>query len=139
MTLKEKRNHYNVKLLRGYGVSISLKNSKIILKNGSHDVTGEYEQEEWFVNRMPYEKIVVSGKGYISTEAMSVLSENNRHVILMDTYIKSFDDSHDNKERQSLKSQLSSYGHGSSFEDHIIEDFDKIIIAVDKFFSKELK
>jgi len=80
------RNHYNVKLLRGYGVSISLKNSKIILKNGSHDVTGEYEQEEWFVNQMPYEKIIVSGKGYISTEAMSVLSENNRHVILVDTY-----------------------------------------------------
>ena len=84
MTLK--RNHYNVKLLRGYGVSISLKNSKIILKNGTHDVTGEYEKEEWFVNRMPYEKIVVSGKGYISTEAMSVLSENNRHVILVNTY-----------------------------------------------------
>ena len=80
------RNHYNVKLLRGYGVSISLKNSKIILKNGSHDVTGESEIEEWFVNRMPYEKIVISGKGYISTEAMSVLSENNRHVILVDTY-----------------------------------------------------
>jgi len=84
--LTGKRNHYNVKLLRGYGVSISLKNSKIILKNGSHDVTGESEKEEWFVNRMPYEKIVVSGKGYISTEAMSVLSENNRHVILVDTY-----------------------------------------------------
>ena len=81
-----KRNHYNVKLLRGYGVSISLKNSKIILKNGSHPSTGEHETEEWFVNRMPYEKIVVSGKGYISTEAMSVLSENNRHVILVDTY-----------------------------------------------------
>jgi len=83
---QSKRNHYNVKLLRGYGVSISLKNSKIILKNGSHDVTGKSEKEEWFVNRMPYEKIVISGKGYISTEAMSVLSENNRHVILMDTY-----------------------------------------------------
>ncbi len=69
MTLKGKRNHYNVKLLRGYGVSISLKNSKIILKNGAHDVTGESEKEEWFVNRMPYEKIVISGKGYISTEA----------------------------------------------------------------------
>jgi len=84
MTLK--RNHYNVKLLRGYGVSISLKNSKIILKNGTHDITGESETEEWFVNRLPYEKIVISGKGYISTEAMSVLSENNRHVILVDTY-----------------------------------------------------
>ncbi|MCH7647394.1 MAG: CRISPR-associated endonuclease Cas1 [Thaumarchaeota archaeon] len=86
MPLKRKQNHYNVKLLRGYGISISLKNSKIILKNGSHDITGESEKEEWFVNRMPYEKIVVSGKGYISTEAMSVLSENNRHVILVDTY-----------------------------------------------------
>jgi len=84
--LTQKRIHYNVKLLRGYGVSISLKNSKIILKNGSHDVTGEQEKEEWFVNQMPYEKIVISGKGYISTEAMSVLSENNRHVILVDTY-----------------------------------------------------
>ena len=86
MTLKGKKLHYNVKLLRGYGVSISLKNSKIILKNGTHDVTGESEKEEWFVNRMPYEKIVISGKGYISTEAMSVLSENNRHVILVETY-----------------------------------------------------
>ena len=59
MTQKEKKNHYNVKLLRGYGVSISLKNSKIILKNGAHDVTGEYEKEEWFVNNMPYEKIIL--------------------------------------------------------------------------------
>jgi len=82
----KQRNHYNVKLLRGYGVSISLKNSKIILKNGTHDVTGESEKEEWFVNKMPYEKIVISGKGYISTEAMSVLSQHNRHVILVDTY-----------------------------------------------------
>jgi len=81
-----RRNHYNVKLLRGYGVSISLKNSKIILKDGSHPSTGESESEEWFVNHMPYEKIILSGKGYVSTEAMSVLSKNNRHVILMDTY-----------------------------------------------------
>jgi len=86
LTTSSRRNHYNVKLLRGYGVSISLKNSKIILKNGTHDVTGEQEKEEWFINQMPYEKIVLSGKGYISIEAMSVLSENNKHVILVDTY-----------------------------------------------------
>jgi len=48
LTIKEKRNHYNVKLLRGYRVSISLKNSKIIPKNGSYDVTGKQEKEEWF-------------------------------------------------------------------------------------------
>ncbi len=67
-------------------MSISLKNSKIILKNGSHPICGESEIEEWFVSRMPYEKIVISGKGYISTEAMSVLSEHNLHVILVNTY-----------------------------------------------------
>lgn len=88
MTLKHKRNHYNVKLLRGYGVSISLNDSKIILKNGRHDVTGEQESEEWFVNNIPYEKIILSGKGYVSTEALSLLSSKNRNVILVDTYGK---------------------------------------------------
>jgi len=86
--LSNKRNHYNVKLLRGYGVSISLNDSKIILKNGRHDVTGEQESEEWFVNNMPYEKIILSGKGYVSTEALSLLSQKNRNVILVDTYGK---------------------------------------------------
>lgn len=86
MTVKGKRNHYNVKFLRGYGVSISLKDSKIILKNGRDDITGEQESEEWFVNNMPYEKIIVSGKGYLSTEALTLLSQKNRNVILVDTY-----------------------------------------------------
>lgn len=31
---KVTRNHYNVKLLRGYGISINLKDNKINLKNG---------------------------------------------------------------------------------------------------------
>jgi CRISP-associated protein Cas1 len=53
MTLKGKQNHYNVKLLRGYGVSINLKDNKIILKNGQHDITGKSETEEYFVTRMP--------------------------------------------------------------------------------------
>lgn len=88
LTHKGQKNHYNVKLLRGYGISISLKDSKIILKNGRHDVTGKQESESWFVNNMPYEKIVLSGKGYISTEALSLLSQKNRNVILVDTYGK---------------------------------------------------
>ena len=83
MTLQGKRNHYNVKFLKGYGHSISVKNSKIILKD-CHDPFSEPTQEEWFVKNMPYEKIVLSGKGYISTEALSLLSENNRNVILLD-------------------------------------------------------
>ncbi len=83
----QKRNHYNVKFLKGYGFSIKVKDSKIILTN-NYDPFTKSETESWYVNRMPYEKIVCSGKGYISTEALSLLSENNRHVILLDTYGK---------------------------------------------------
>ena len=70
MTLKGKQNHYNVKLLRGYGVSIRLKDSRIIPKNGQDDITGKSETEEWFVTQIPYEKTVISGRGYVSTEAI---------------------------------------------------------------------
>lgn len=82
MTLKGRKNHYNIKFLKGYGHSISVKNSKIILKD-NHDPFSKPTQEEWFVKNMPYEKIVMQGKGYISTEALSLLSENNRNVILL--------------------------------------------------------
>jgi len=83
VTLRGQKNHYNVKFLKGYGHSISVKNSKIILKD-CHDPFSEPDKEEWFVKNMPYEKIVLSGKGYISTEALSLLSQNNRNVILLD-------------------------------------------------------
>lgn len=85
MTLKGHKNHYNVKLLRGYGVAISLKDNKITLKDGM-DVFGHAEKEEYFVTRMPYEKIVISGRGYVSTDAIKLLSEKNVNVILTDTY-----------------------------------------------------
>ena len=38
--MTQKRNHYNVKLLRGYGISINLKNNHLVLKNGQNDITG---------------------------------------------------------------------------------------------------
>ena len=77
------RNHYNVKFLKGYGHSISVKNSKIILKD-CHDPFSKSIIEEWFIKDMPYDRIVLQGKGYISTESLSLLSENNRTVILLD-------------------------------------------------------
>ena len=66
MTLKGKQNHYNIKFLKGYGFSINVKDSKIVLKN-NYDPFKEPEVEEWYVKNMPYEKIVLSGKGYISS------------------------------------------------------------------------
>jgi len=74
LTLKGQKNHYNLKFLKGYGHSISVKNSKIILKD-CHDPFSEPDKEEWFVKNMSYEKIVLSGKGYISTEALIVITK----------------------------------------------------------------
>jgi len=42
--------------------------------------------EEWFVSKIPYEKIVIYGKGYVSTEAIPLLNQNKINVILTDTY-----------------------------------------------------
>jgi len=33
LTIKGKQNHYNVKFLKGYGFSVHVKDSKIVLKN----------------------------------------------------------------------------------------------------------
>ncbi len=87
MTTKGKNNHYNIKFLKGYGFSIKVKDSKIILTN-NYDPFSKPEIESWYINNMPYEKIVLSGKGYITTEALSLLSNNNRNVILLDTFGK---------------------------------------------------
>jgi len=59
MTLKGQRNHYNVKFLKGYGFSVTVKDNKIILKN-NYDPFKEPEVEEFYVNNMPYEKIEIS-------------------------------------------------------------------------------
>ena len=88
MTQKGQQNHFNVKFLKGYGFGINVKdNSTLILKN-CYDPFSEPKTEEWNIRNLPYEKIVISGKGYISTEALSLLSNNNRNVILLDNYGK---------------------------------------------------
>jgi CRISPR-associated protein Cas1 len=83
MTLKGKKNHYNVKVLRGYGCSIRLKDNKVVLRGGTGALTGDTEVEEWFVTQLPYERIVISGKGYLSTDAISLLSQKNINIILL--------------------------------------------------------
>ncbi len=42
MTEKGQRNHFNVKLLRGYGVSINIKDNHLILKNGQNNQIMRY-------------------------------------------------------------------------------------------------
>lgn len=85
MTIKGHKSHHNIKFLKGYGHSISVKNSKIILKD-NHDPFSEPTTEEWFAKNMSYERIVLQGNGYISTEALSLFSEHNRSLILVDNH-----------------------------------------------------
>ena len=80
-----RKQHFHVKFLKGYGHSISVKNSKIILKD-CHDPFSGPSTEEWFVKNMPYQRIILQGKGYVSTESLAILSENNKTVIVLDTY-----------------------------------------------------
>ena len=76
----------NVKVLKGYGVSITLKDNQILLKDGKSIFKEEQDKEAWFVTKIPYDKIIISGRGYISTEVIKLLSEKNINVILTDTY-----------------------------------------------------
>jgi len=46
MTVAGQKNHYNVKLLKGYGVSINPKDNWLCLKGGRGPFTGEQEIEE---------------------------------------------------------------------------------------------
>src|SRR2546428_1284527 len=88
LTLKGQKNHYNIKLLRGYGVSISLKNNRVVLKGGRDVFTSMQEVEEWFVTQIPYERIVIAGKGYVSTDAIQLLTDHNINIILLDSFGK---------------------------------------------------
>jgi CRISP-associated protein Cas1 len=77
---------HRVKLLRGYGMGISLKDNQIVLKNGKHFYEKEHQVEAHFPSRFPYERIVISGNGILSTQAIKTLSEHNVNLILTDSY-----------------------------------------------------
>jgi len=76
----------NIKFLKGYGISIKQHKNQIQLTNGSNPFTGKRESESYYITKFPYEKIVLSGDGYISTKAIELLLENNIHLIQVDTF-----------------------------------------------------
>jgi len=75
-------------VLSGYEVSVTVKNHKLLLKNGLDPFSNNQEVEEWFITNLPYEKILISGKGYVSTDALSLLSSHYRNVIITDSFGK---------------------------------------------------
>jgi len=75
-----------IKLLKGYGISIRQKNNQVCLTDGADPFTGERSTESYYIAEFPYEKIVLSGDGYISTKAIQLLLQNNVSLIQVDTY-----------------------------------------------------
>ena len=77
---------HRVKLLRGYGLSITTKDNQVILKNGKHIYEKDHTIEAYFPSNLPYERLVISGNGVLSTTAIKTLSENNVNLIFTDSY-----------------------------------------------------
>ena len=76
----------NIKFLKGYGISIRQQKNQIQFTNGFNPFTNERERESYYENQIPYEKIILSGDGYISTKAIKPLLSNNIHLIQVDTF-----------------------------------------------------
>ncbi len=107
----------NIKFLKGYGFSIRQKNNQIILTNGKNPFSESQSIESYFIPQFPYEKIVYSGDGYVSTRAIRSLLENNIHLIHVDTFgnlICSM-----NTPVQSIKMTKWRMGQYKTFEDRI--------------------
>src|SRR5919205_4498175 len=78
--------------LTGYGLSVNVKNTRLIFKQGINDPFAKDKSEsmELPVTACPFDKIIIQGKGYISTEALQILAENNINVVLLDKRGKLF-------------------------------------------------
>jgi CRISPR-associated protein Cas1 len=63
--LRARKNHYNIKLRKGYRVSISVKENRVCLR-WQRSFHGNPRKRGRFVSQIPYEKIVISGKGAIN-------------------------------------------------------------------------
>lgn len=68
-------------LLQGYGVSIRLKNTRLVFTNGIDPRTDKQEVLEYSVSACPFDKVAIHGsKGFVGLDALQVLVENNINV-----------------------------------------------------------
>jgi len=77
-------------LLQGYGCSIRVKETRLIFSQGVHAFQKEREIIETSVRACNFDKVVIQGKGYVSTKALQVLAENNIGVVMLDKRGKLF-------------------------------------------------
>lgn len=71
-------------LLFGYGLSIKVKDTRLVFSQGSSPFTQKLEPLELPASRCNFDKVIIQGKGYVSTEALERLAESNINVIMLD-------------------------------------------------------
>jgi CRISP-associated protein Cas1 len=77
--------------LTGYGLSINVKNTRLIFKQGINDpFSNQCETIELPTSACPFDKVIIQGKGYVSTEALQILADNIINVIMLDKRGKLF-------------------------------------------------
>ncbi len=87
MTKQGQKSHFDIKVLRGYGSKIFVKNQRIVLQNGIDVFTKKQEIEEYVPSSLPYSRIVMIGKeGYITTKAIQILADYHINVIFLDLF-----------------------------------------------------
>jgi len=61
--------------LTGYGLSVSVKNTRLLFKQGINDPFENKNADivELHASACPFDKVILQGKGYISTEALQIL------------------------------------------------------------------
>ena len=70
--------------LHGYGLSVSVKNTRLSFKQGISPFSEKQEPLELPVSKCSFDKVIIQGKGFVSTEALERLAESNINVIMLD-------------------------------------------------------
>lgn len=70
--------------LTGYGLSLSVKNTRLVFKQGIDPFSKNNEVLELPASACQFDKVIIQGRGYVSTEALVRLAESNINVIMLD-------------------------------------------------------
>jgi len=70
--------------LHGYGLSIKVKNTRLVFSQGVDPFNDKREVFELPARACWFDKVIIQGKGYVSTEALQYLAESNINVVMLD-------------------------------------------------------
>lgn len=70
--------------LTGYGLSVSVKNTRLVFKQGIDPFSKKREILELPASACQFDKVIIQGRGYVSTEALERLAEGNINVVMLD-------------------------------------------------------